>query len=954
MALNSLSHIVRRFMAKWLLLPALAGLVLGSAIWIGIEAKEIQRKQAYFARTVAQHVNSYLEHSHRHLEQFAIMYREAESTQSILHFLPDYSSSVQAVHLLDPSGRIVESWPQELERADFSRTMQSASLQEMLYLTPPYYSLSQKEIVVGMVVAASGESLLLAELDLQALQDSIEELTRHMQGGFAFLTDAFGNLLAHPDMSRVDEQVNMGNLDIISDVSRGKLKSGIYRRNGKLRLMSATNVQLSNWKVGVSQNALGLFAPAIWAVSLSLAGLLALIGVTALLFDRRLQRMVVYPLSRFTQDLDALEQGAPPRSEPGMSFSAPEDCLELWSLQKNFQTMQQTVRHREAALREREEDLRTTLYSIGDGVIATDTRGRVARMNPMAQELTGWSQEEALGRLLTEVLVLVSARTREVCHNPVAKVLQTGEMQGLANHSLLVANDGREYQISDSASPIRDAQGNLTGVVFVFRDETQKYRQEEALKESERKMQTLLSNLPGMAYRCHNAPEWPMDFVSGGCEELLGMTPEELTSRDTVEYGELIHPEDAQQVWELVQEAVREDRAFRCEYRISTQYGREKWVWEQGRAVGRDDAHGLEVLEGFVTDITEYKTFQEKLNYLSFHDSLTGLYNRNFFEEEMNRLQDGRYSPVGIIICDLDGLKFINDTLGHHTGDEMLITTAELLRENFRASDIIARIGGDEFSILITEADQQLAEQLIQRLKHSVWEYNTQNPLIPLSLSMGFAVSDSVPADMQALFKEADNRMYREKIQREGSARSATVQALTRALEARDFETEGHSERLEELVTSMARALNLSQDNINDLVLLARFHDLGKVGVSDRILFKPGRLTEEEMQEMKKHSEIGHRIALSVPELAPIADWILKHHEWWDGGGYPQGLRGEEIPLPCRILAIADAYDAITSERPYKQAASQQEALQELQRCAGTQFDPYLVEQFIRIVRGEE
>ncbi len=349
-------------------------------------------------------------------------------------------------------------------------------------------------------------------------------------------------------------------------------------------------------------------------------------------------------------------------------------------------------------------------------------------------------------------------------------------------------------------------------------------------------------------------------------------------------------------------------------------------------------------------DITERKHFEEKLNYMSFHDTLTGLYNRNFFQEEMNRLQDGRYCPISIIICDLDGFKFINDTLGHQSGDELLANTGELLQQNFRFSDIVARIGGDEFAILAPTTDTKKAEQLAQRLRLAVHEYNQKDPRIPISLSIGYATEQSQTPDMRKLFREADDVMYREKMQREDSTRNSTVKTLMRALEARDFITEGHSERLQKLVHSLARYMNLSESMINDMLLLVQFHDLGKVGIPDNILFKPGSLTEKEMEEMRNHCEIGQRIAQAMPHLDPIAKWILQHHERWDGNGYPRGLQGEEIPLACRILAIADAYDAMISDRPYRKAMTHEEAVEELCRCAGTQFDPELVERFIEIV----
>jgi HD-GYP domain-containing protein (c-di-GMP phosphodiesterase class II) len=280
----------------------------------------------------------------------------------------------------------------------------------------------------------------------------------------------------------------------------------------------------------------------------------------------------------------------------------------------------------------------------------------------------------------------------------------------------------------------------------------------------------------------------------------------------------------------------------------------------------------------------------------------------------------------------------------------MLVHTAELLRQNFRSSDIIARVGGDEFAVLITQTNPNVVEERLQRLRRAFREHNKEGSETPLSLSLGYAVSDRENPDLQALYREADNRMYREKVQSLGSARNAILQGLTISMQARDFETEGHCDRLQELVTSLARSLELSQDLMNDLALLARFHDLGKVGIPDHILFKSGALTDEEWRQMRQHCEIGHRIASSVPDLKPIADSILKHHEWWDGQGYPFGLSGRDIPLLARMLAIADAYDAMTSNRPYRRAMSREKALAELRRCSGTQFDPDLVERFIQVL----
>jgi two-component system, cell cycle sensor histidine kinase and response regulator CckA len=267
---------------------------------------------------------------------------------------------------------------------------------------------------------------------------------------------------------------------------------------------------------------------------------------------------------------------------------------------------------KEKELWESQEEFRTTLYSIGDAVITTDTAGTIRTMNPTAERLTGWSERGARGKSLEVVFRIINEETGSSIDNPVRKVLQKDDVIGLANHTILISKEGREIPIADSGAPIRNEKGEVIGVVLVFRDQTAEREAARKLLESERRLATLMSNLPGMAYRCQNDPQWTMEFVSKGCLELTGYSHEELTGNRVVAYSDLIHEDDRQMVWDVVQTTLKSNRPFTLTYRIRTADGREKWVWEQGSGI-YSETRDLIALEGFITDITERKEGEESL-----------------------------------------------------------------------------------------------------------------------------------------------------------------------------------------------------------------------------------------------------------------------------------------------------------------------------------------------------
>ncbi len=342
---------------------------------------------------------------------------------------------------------------------------------------------------------------------------------------------------------------------------------------------------------------------------------------------------------------------------------------------------------------------------------------------------------------------------------------------------------------------------------------------------------------------------------------------------------------------------------------------------------------------------------QENLLYVSYHDALTGLYNRTYFEREVTETACPRESGIGVFAVDVDRLKFINDTLGHEQGDAMLVRAANALNASFEENSIIARIGGDEFAVIVSGVTMNDMEVMYKRIHDSIQMENENfaGVAIPLEMSVGYAYSIGTDKSTRELLRDADNKMYREKLYRKAGTEGSIMQTVKNMLSARDYDTGVHSDRLQSLIASFAIAAGIPGSAIADLQLFAEFHDVGKIGVPDRILHKAGLLAQEEREQIQRHCEIGYRIAQASTDLLPIADWILKHHEWWNGKGYPLGIKGEAIPLECRIVAIADAYDAMVSDRPYRKAISHEAAIAELKRYAGVQFDPALVQIFTTI-----
>ncbi len=471
----------------------------------------------------------------------------------------------------------------------------------------------------------------------------------------------------------------------------------------------------------------------------------------------------------------------------------------------------------EELLFEEKERFRTTLLSIGDGIVATDAYGHVLLMNHVAERLTGYTVEEARGRPLREIFRVEHEETGEAVRDLADRVLTSGEVVHLGNHVVLLGRDGARTPLEDSAAPIRNVRGEITGVVVV------------------------------------------------------------------------------------------------C------------------------------------SDMTEKKKRQQEILYLSTHDHLTGLWNRRSMEETLQKLDTPEHLPLGIVVADVNGLKLINDAFGYAMGDTVLHTAGELLcRAVSEDGGVAGRLGGDEFGVFLPRKNHHDVEAFIERVMRHVASVDLGS--VVFSLALGYAVKTRGDEKIEKVRIRAENALHRNTLRHAREVRSETVERVLMHLNTRYDREQMHTEGVATYAEALARALEYSEHQVEIVRAAAVLHDIGKIMVPLELLNKVEPLTEEEVATIRKHPETGYEILRSVEEYAGLAEYVLYHHERWDGRGYPQGLQGEAIPLVSRIITVADAYEAMTAQRPYQKQKTSQEAAEEIRRCAGTQFDPRLAHVFLERV----
>ncbi|MGX9366327.1 sensor domain-containing diguanylate cyclase/phosphohydrolase [Desulfoplanes sp. PS50] len=584
------------------------------------------------------------------------------------------------------------------------------------------------------------------------------------------------------------------------------------------------------------------------------------------------------------------------------------------------------------------------------GMFQSTPEGKFLQVNPAFARILGYETPQELLSTIDNIENQFFLKPED--RNIFKKVL--AEQGRIDNYEYLARRrDGSTAWMTESAWACRDDNGQITHYEGILWDISRQ-------KHVEARLETALDRLD-MAMQAAELGFWDWDVQSGEMAvnekwaQILGYSLAEIEPISVSTWERLCHPKDRKKVFTLLEEYFhRGHEQFETEYRMKHKNGSWVWVAARGKIVAYDTAGKPVRITGTVSDISIRRQREAQLRYLSFHDQLTGLYNRTYFENEMTRLQKSRDFPISIICCDVDGLKLINDTLGHHHGDLLLQTCAQTLQTCLRDSDILTRVGGDEFVALLPRTGPADGKAIVERINKGVAAYRTSHPeKPPVHISVGLATAMDANAFLEETFKKADDQMYHRKQRSKDTIRSRLVTYFMDRLNQLHALSQKRIQWIENICADMGRKAGLTAYQIAKLTVLVRVHDLGMISAPKYVvrssLNQP--LSKEDWDILRHHTYKGQSIALTCRDLEDVADLIFLHHEQWDGKGYPLGRSGEDIPIECRIMDIVKSFDNLTNPHLTGNALSKNKALEEIRKSSGSRFDPLLVQLFLQILK---
>jgi diguanylate cyclase (GGDEF)-like protein/PAS domain S-box-containing protein len=519
----------------------------------------------------------------------------------------------------------------------------------------------------------------------------------------------------------------------------------------------------------------------------------------------------------------------------------------------------------------------------------------------------------------------------------------------------IMTKSGEIKWIENKVKPILDAQGRIVYLDSIITDITDKKKIEKKLWQEREFSKLIVENTPAVIIAVDKDSHIIM--LNKGMEELTGYRREQVLGKS---YLDLFVPkDDRQKVQKVFADVFAGVKNANTKNHIAAITGEVHLIsWSITSILDIDKK--IIAIVGIGMDITKEELAKKELaqkhrqllavhhhvRELSERDSLTELYNRRYFEKYLQELNYDAVRPVSIILADINGLKLINDIYGHLKGDQVIKQIAKHLSGPLRQEDVVARIGGDEFAIVLPKVDYPQAETVKERiLKQVEQDISVLNGLgIGLSIGVATALGRS---QMETAMIKADDLMYQEKFIGSERAKSELFRLLEEKMVLADHQAPERLSMMEQFALCFASHLKLTEEDNRDLLTLIKYHDIGNSVIGQQIFVSSRKLSHEEQAVVRSHVDIGRRICTSFVKLNRISHYLYHHHEHWDGSGYPSGIAGQDIPIIARVFAIIDAFEAMTGTRPYRPSKTWAEAVQELEAKAGSQFDPMLVDLFV-------
>ncbi len=561
------------------------------------------------------------------------------------------------------------------------------------------------------------------------------------------------------------------------------------------------------------------------------------------------------------------------------------------------------------------------------GVLVTEIKSMLRKIRHYQLEII--ENENALRTANSTLEIAVQERTRALSDSNQRLVQEVDHKKSIEEELV-----GQYNALSRLALQYNEANEQL-------KDEIEEHQHTiKLLFESESRFKTIVQALPDVVFRLNEAGIF-MDCEGGDAHQLLS-DPSIFIGKHL---SEILPYEITKSSLEKIKATLENNELQMLEYVLGEQ--EEAQYFE----VRFTKASGDEVF-AILRDVSEIKKKQEFIEFIGYHDQLTGLYNRRFFEEELKRLDTERNLPFSVAMLDVNGLKLTNDAFGHFAGDKLLQTIAEILKNECRSDEIVARVGGDEFVLLLPKTPAEDAKKLVDRIYAAIESLETT--CVVVSASIGHDTKNSRDQFMHDVILKAEESMYRKKIKEGQVMRQETIAMILKCLFDRSNEEKSHAHNVRALSLKMGERLMMTPELLKDVEAAAFMHDIGKIAIDQGVQLNQGSISFSDYEEIKRHSEVSYQILKQVDIYAPIAEYVLAHHERWDGQGYPRGLQGEGIPIIARIISVADAFDAMTSRRPYRKTKSTDEAIKELYAQGGTQFDLAIVEILDEIIEVED